>query len=257
MTVAKWYSDWAIQYENPLSVSYWHGRLPSGLTYPGNTNSSSAIFSYKMTIGGDGFPVLEHMSAIGGVDGGCMVVATPAGVGVNFSNLAYGVYRIFRPFLNGSYVSVVPWSMDSAEAFVWYNPRPTVSFKIRVTEDFNIQLGGVYSKVLAGEYSLTDPLLSNVIDARNKTIKVYVQLDRGEAKLYFSEISLPESIYSVFIGTCITDQYGIVQADILPVSRIANYRSSVSPRGSSFSASSGTANQELLLNWDADVPAEL
>lgn len=246
-----WYHDWAIQYNANKSESHWHGRHTIGFSYPGNSNSTSSISSYKMTKAADGFPVITRYFHSGHIDGRSMVVATPAGIGVSWDSLTFGIYRVFRPFLNFEYVSGNPWSSDNSKAFVWYNPRPTVSYKLRVTEDISIQLGGVFSKILAGVYELTDPNYSTVIDPKNKTILIYATLQRGKAILEFSEFPLPESIYTVYLGKCITDEYGVKEADILPASRIGNYRASATPQGSAFSVSSGTANQELLLNWDA------
>lgn len=251
----RWYTNWGIQYNAAKTEMHWHGRHLTALIYPGNVNGSSAIFSYRMTYGADGFPVLSRYHVSSRYEGRKMIVTTPRGVGITWDNLAFGVYRIFQPFLDFNYVSGLAWSTQASDSFVYYTPRPTVSFKLRVTEDIDVQLGGVYSKVPLGVYELTDPVYSSVIDPRNKTIFVYVTLELGLAKLQFTEVAIPETTYTVYIGKCITDEFGILEATILPSSRIGNYRASAQPQGGAFSVSSGTANINQLLNWDADSPA--
>lgn len=246
------YGSWAIQYSADGKEAHWHGRHLTGLSYPGNSNSSSAIHSYKMTFGADGFPKLTLYHSSEHLNGRSFVVTTSRGVGITWDNVAFGIFRVFRPFLNWDWSSGNSWSSDDSKAFVYYTPRPTVSFKIRILEDIPVQLGGVFSSIKSGVVELTDPAYSTVTDPKNKTIYIYATLNRGEAELLISEIALPESIYIAYIGKCITDTYGITEADLPPVTRLGNYRPSATPRGSSFSASSGTANQEILLNWDAD-----
>lgn len=250
------FGSWAIQYSADGKEAHWHGRHLTGLSYPGNSNSSSSIHSYKMTFGADGFPKLTLYRSSGHLNGRSFVVTTSRGVGINWDNVAFGIFRVFRPFLNWDWTSGNSWSTDNSKAFVYYTPRPTVSFKIRILEDIPVQLGGVFSTIKPGVIELTDPAYSTVTDPKNKTIYIYATLNRGEAELLISEIALPESIYTAYIGKCITDTYGITEADLPPVTRIGNYRSSATLRGSSFSVSSGTANQEILLNWDADIPRD-
>lgn len=251
----RWYGSWAMQYNADKSEAHWHGRHLSGLTFSGNAFASSAIHSYKLRFDGDGFPVLERYRSSGNLDARKSVVATKDGVGICWDSIAFGIYRVFQPFKNWDWVSGNSWDETPSKSFVWYTPRPTVSFKLRVTENIDIQLGGVYSKIMAGTYELTDPAYSSVVDPRNKRIYIYATLERGQARLLFSEIAIPETTYNVFIGKCITDAYGVKEADIQPVSRIGNYRASAVPQGAAFSGSSGTANSSQLLNWDADYPA--
>lgn len=244
--------SWGIQYSEDGKEAHWHGRLFTGLNYPGNVNSSSAIWSYKMTTGTDGFPKLSLYRNSANMDGRSAVAVTKRGVGIVLDTVAFGVYRVLHPFLNWDWESGESWTADNNQCFVYYTPRPTESFKIRILEEIPVQMGGVFNTIKPGAIELTDPLYSTVTDPRNKTIYIYATLNRGEAELLISEIALPESIYTTYIGKCITDAYGITEADLPPVSRLGNYRPSPTPRGSAFSASSGTANQEILLNWDAD-----
>lgn len=250
------YGSWAIQYSADGREAHWHGRHLTGLSYPGNTNSSSSIHSYKMTFGADGFPKLTLYCSSWHLNGRSFVVTTPRGVGITWDNVAFGIFRVFRPFLNWDWSSGNSWSSDNSKAFVYYTPRPTVSFKIRILEDIPVQLGGVFSSIKSGVVELTDPLYSDVLDPRNKTIFVYATLNRGVAELLISEKALAESTYNVYIGKCVTDNYGVTEADLPPVMRIGNYRPSATPRGGAVSVSSGTANSELLLNWDADTPKD-
>lgn len=253
----RWYNSWAIQYNADKSEAHWHGRHFSGFGYPGNANGSSGFHSYRMSYAEDGFPVLLRYSSTANSEGRRVVVATPAGIGISWDHIAFGVYRVFQPFKNWDWTSGIAWDETPSKAFVWYSPRPTVSFKLRLIEDIEVQIGGVYSSVPRGDYELSDPHYSTIVDPRNKTILIYASLLRGQATLEFVEYALPESVYTTYLGKCVTDEYGITEADIIPLSRIANYRASSKPQGMAFSASSGTANIEQLLNWDADIPATL
>jgi hypothetical protein len=248
----------ALEYNANLTEGHWHVRhLISMGVASTNTTGNSAVHSYKLTFGGDGFPKLTRYSSSVNQDGYKLIVASPQGTALMSDEIGMGVYRVAKPMLNWNWVSGTPWSEDTSKFFAWYTPRPTVSFKLRVIEDIEIQIGGVYSAIPRGNYELTDPRYSTITDPKNKTILIYASLLRGQAILEFVEYALPESVYTTYLGKCITDEYGVTEADIQPLTRIGNYRASTKPQGMAFSASSGTANIERLLNWDADIPATL
>ena len=253
----KWHGHWAMQYNNDKTEAHWTGRHLTGLVTSGNTNSSAVIHSYKLTFAGDGFPLLSRYYSSGTMDGRKMVVTTSRGTGMVMDSVGFGVFRTFQPFKNFDWVSGNTMDLAANRAFVYYTPRPTVSFKLRINDVIDVQLGGIYSKIQPGVYELTDPSFSSVTDPRNKKIYVYVTLELGAAKLYFSETAQGETTFNVYIGYCLTDQYGITEANISPVNRIETARTSTGPQGSAVSVSSGTADQQRLLNWDADVPVLL
>ena len=248
----------AIEYNANLTEAHWHARqLISMGVASTNTTGNSGVHSYKLTFGTDGFPKLTKYASAGSQDGYKLIVTTPRHTALMTDEVGMGVFRVAKPFLNWNWVSGIPWTADTSKFFVWYTPRPTVSFKLRVIEEIDVQIGGVHSAISRGVYELTDPLYSTVTDPKNKTILIYASLLRGKAVLQFEEYALPESIYTTYLGKCVTDDYGVTEADILPLTRIGNYRANVKPQGSAYSVSSGTANVERLLNWDADNPINL
>lgn len=247
-----------IEYNADKTEAHWHTRyLISMGGADSNTTGSSSIASYKLTFGTDGFPKLTYYAQIGNQDGFKNIVVTPKHTGIMVDNIAMGIYRVSKPFVNWDWVSgSSTWTVPSTY-FCWYTPRPKSSFKLQVGDTIDVQIGGVFTRLNKGSFILNDPQYSSVIDPRNKTILIYATLIRGVATLRFEEFALAESIYTVYLGKCVTDEYGVVSADITPVSRIGNHRPSAVPSGAAFSASSGTAVAEQLLNWDADIPTTL
>lgn len=247
----------AIEYNANLTEAHWHAKNWTSMGVAStNTTGDSSVASYKLSFDADKFPRLTRYAKSAGQDGYKLIVTTPIHTALMSDDVGFGVYRVAKPFLNWDWREGSAWTLDASKFFAWYTPRPTVSFKLRVMEDIEVQLGGVHSKIPRGTYELTDPLLSTVTNPKNKVILIYATLIRGVAALQFEEYPLPESIYTTYLGKCVTDEYGVTDADILPISRIGNYRASVTPRGAAFSVSSGTATEKLLLNWDADVPTD-
>lgn len=248
----------AIEYATAMNTAFWHTRhLLSMKSEDGKSSGTSDIRTYYLTSTSDGFPLFVPMGSVKNQDGYKSIVTTPRCTGVMSDTIGRGVYRVTKPFLNLLNGGGLTVNENSTSFFVWYTPRPTQSFELEVTEDVEVQLGGVFSRLNKGLFNLSDPQHSSVIDPRNKTILIYATLVRGVATLRFEELALAESIYVVYIGKCVTDEYGVVSADITPVSRIGNHRPSAVPSGAAFSASSGTAVAEQLLNWDADIPTTL
>lgn len=248
--------QWAIEYTDP-NTGYWTGKRPNWSQHRGDTLEHSAILLFRQTKDGNGVPQFTYLAGEGTQNGSAStsgmkaLVATPRGVGLMTDTIGYGVYRALQRIKTADYVSGTIYAADAP--FIWTTPRPPENFMLTITDTIEVQLGGVYGRIEPANYALTDPVVSDIVDPRNKTIYIYVTLDLGVPKVNFRETPLAESVYTTYIGQCITDEYGILEADILPLTRIGNYRPSATPRGSAFSVSSGTADQQRLLNWDANV----
>ena len=247
---------WAIDVID-ADTSYWIGKAPNGTTHFGDTLPKPGIYLFRQTKNGAGLPIFEHLATQGvdngptGTSGYKSIVATKLGVGMMTDTVGYGVFRALRRIKTSDYVSGDIFADE--DPFIWTTPRPPALFDLTVSDVIEVQLGGVYGQILPSTYSLTDPLISDVVDARNKTIYIYATLELGVPKLIFREVPLAESIYVTFIGKCRTDNYGVLELDVQPLTRLGNYRPSATPQGSAFSVSSGTADQQQLLNWDANV----
>lgn len=247
--------QWVIEYNADKTESFWAGKLPNASGHYGDTWSRPTVFTFHQTINGSGVAEFTAKGTYDGDGSGTgaykSLVATADGVGFMTDTVGYGVYRGLTRFKSLGYDSGSV--MQDEKPFVWFTPRPPSDFSLSVSDTIDVQIGGVFGRIEPVTYDLTDPTVSDVIDPRNKTIYIYVTLELGEPKLNFREIPLAESVYTTYIGQCITDEYGIMEVDIQPLTRIGNYRPSATPRGSSFSVSSGTADQQRLLNWDANV----
>lgn len=244
---------WAIEYVD-ANTAYWVGKRPNSSVHRGDTMARPDYNLFRQTKDANGIPIFEFLRAEGSqltTSGMKAMVATPRGIGLMDDTVGYGTYRALKRVLTSDYVSGTMFADE--DPFVWTTPRPPENFSLSITDTIEVQLGGVYGRIEPAVYSLTDPVVSDIVDPRNKTIFIYVTLDLGVPKINFRETPLAESVYSTYIGKCVTDQYGILEADIQPVTRIGNYRPSATPRGSSFSVSSGTADQQRLLNWDANI----
>lgn len=247
--------QWVIEYNADKTESFWAGKLPNATGHYGDTWSRPTVFTFHQTINGSGVAEFTGKGTYDGDGSGTgaykSLVATADGVGFMTDTVGYGVYRALTRFKSLAYDSGSV--MRDEKPFVWVTPRPPSDFSLSVSDTIDVQIGGVFGRIDPVTYDLTDPTVSDVIDPRNKTIYIYVTLELGEPRLNFREIPMAESVYTAYIGKVITDEYGIMEIDIQPLTRIGNYRPSATPRGSSFSVSSGTADTERLLNWDANV----
>lgn len=247
--------QWVIEYNADKTQSFWAGKLPGWTQHHGDQWARPTIFTFHQTINDSGVAVFTGKGNYNGDGSGTSayksLVATADGVGFMTDTVGYGVYRAVTHFKSLAYDSGSV--MRDEKPFVWFTPRPPSDFSLSVTDTIDVQIGGVFGRIQPVTYALTDPTVSDVIDPRNKTIYIYVTLELGEPRLNFREIPIAESVYTAYIGKAITDDYGIMEVDIQPLTRIGNYRPSATPRGSSFSVSSGTADTERLLNWDANV----
>ena len=248
--------QWVIEYNADMTESFWAGKLPNATGHYGDIWSRPTVFTFHQTINGSGVAEFTGKGNYYGDGSGTgafkSLVATADGVGFMTDTVGFGVYRGLTRFKSLSYDSGSV--MRDEKPFVWFTPRPPSDFSLSVTDVIDVQIGGVFGRIEPVTYDLTDPTVSDVIDPRNKTIYIYVVLELGKPKINFREVPIAESIYATYIGKCITDGYGVMELDIQPVTRIGNYRPSATPRGASFSVSSGTADTERLLNWDANIP---
>ena len=247
--------QWVIEYNADKTESFWAGKLPNATDHYGDTWSRPTVFTFHQTINGSGVAEFTGKGTYDGDGSGTgafkSLVATADGVGFMTDTVGYGVYRGLTRFKSLGYDSGSV--MRDEKPFVWFTPRPPSDFSLSVSDTIDVQIGGVFGRIEPVTYDLTDPTVSDVIDPRNKTIYIYVVLELGKPKINFREVPIAESIYATYIGKCITDGYGVMELDIQPVTRIGNYRPSATPRGASFSVSSGTADTERLLNWDANI----
>lgn len=245
--------QWVMEYNAAKTEAYWAGKRANVSIHIGETLSRPDIISLKEVKSGNN-STWTFISAEGtapGTGGYKSLVATQRGIGMMTDDIGYGVFRGLRPFKSLAYDSGTIFKTE--DPFIYVTPRPPSNFVLNITDTIDVQLGGVYGKIEPSTYSLTDPVYSDVVDARNKTILIYVVLELGLPVINFRETPMTENVYSTYIGKCITDSYGVMELEIEPVSRIGNYRPSATPRGSSFSVSSGTADQQRLLNWDANI----
>ena len=247
--------QWVIEYNADKTESFWAGKLPNATGHSSDTWARPTILTFHQTINGSGVAEFTRKGNYDGDGSGTgaykSLVATADGIGFMTDTVGYGVYRGLTRFKSLGYDSGSV--MRDEKPFVWFTPRPPSDFSLSVSDTIDVQIGGVFGRIDPVTYDLTDPTVSDVIDPRNKTIYIYVTLELGEPRLNFREIPMAESVYTAYIGKVITDDYGIMEVDIQPLTRIGNYRPSATPRGSSFSVSSGTADTERLLNWDANV----
>lgn len=245
--------QWAIEYNADKSKAFWAGRLANASNHYGDTLSRPAVRCFTEERA-NGVSTWKYVAGEGNdpeTAGWNTIIATPHGIGLMTDRVGYGVFRAIRPFKSLEYDSGTIYK--DVKPFIYFTPRPPADFSLSITDTIEVQLGGVYGRIEPQTYNLTDPVVSDVVDPRNKTIYIYVVLELGKPKINFREVAMAESIYAVYIGKCITDLYGVMELDVQPVSRIGNYRPSATPRGASFSVSSGTADTERLLNWDADI----
>ena len=247
--------QWVVEYNADKSESFWAGKLPNSSSSLEGSRPRTGVYSFKCAKDLGGNDLFTSLTSHGGgqlqTSAYKSLVATNTGVGFMQDTIGYGVFRgLFR-------YKGLTWTEGSMfvdeDPFIWVTPRPPSDFSITVTDTIDVQIGGVFGRIEPVTYDLTDPTVSDVINPRNKTIYIYVTLELGEPRLNFREIPMAESVYIAYIGKVITDEYGIMEVDIQPLTRIGNYRPSATPRGSSFSVSSGTADTERLLNWDAHV----
>ena len=245
--------QWVIDYNADSSQAFWAGKLPGVTRVSGDLLPRPAINTFRESKSGAN-STFTFMAAEGNQDntsGYKTLVATPRGVGIMTDEVGYGVFRAFYPFKGLNYDSLTIY--QSVAPYIYFTPRPPSDFSLNITDTIDVQLGGVYGQILPQKYLLTDPAVSDIVEPRNKTIFIYAILELGEPRINFREVAMAESIYATYIGKCVTDDYGVMEIDIQPVTRIGNYRPSATPRGSSFSVSSGTADTERLLNWDANI----
>lgn len=245
--------QWVIEYNANKTGAYWAGKKANASGHYGDTLERSGILGFfeNKASGVSTWTKLHYEGSRNNTGGYKSLVATDRGVGMMTDDVGFGVFRAFRAFKSLNYNSGTMYA--DVKPYIYFTPRPPEDFSLNVTDVIDVQLGGVYGRIEPQTYNLTDPTVSDVVDPRNKTIYIYVVLELGKPKINFREVAMAESIYAVYIGKCITDLYGVMELDVQPVSRIGNYRPSATPRGASFSVSSGTADTERLLNWDADI----
>ena len=245
--------QWVIEYNANKTGAYWAGKKANASGHYGDTLERSGILGFfeNKASGVSTWTKLHYEGSRNDTGGYKSLVATDHGVGMMTDDVGFGVFRAFRAFKSLNYNSGTMYA--DVKPYIYFTPRPPDDFSLNVTDVIDVQLGGVYGRIEPQTYNLTDPTVSDVVDPRNKTIYIYVVLELGKPKINFREVAMAESIYAVYIGKCITDLYGVMELDVQPVSRIGNYRPSATPRGASFSVSSGTADTERLLNWDANV----
>lgn len=245
--------QWVIDYSSDMTKAFWAGKMPGVSNHSGDTMSRVAISTYLETKVG-ATSTWAHLASEGKQDntsGYKTLAATARGVGMMTDEVGYGVFRALRPMKSLNYDTGSIYKVENP--FIYLTPRPPSDFSLSITDIIDVQLGGVYGQILPQTYSLSDPAVSDIIDPRNKTIFIYAVLELGKPRINFREVAMAESIYATYLGKCTTDEYGVMELDIQPVTRIGNYRPSATPRGASFSVSSGTADVERLLNWDANV----
>lgn len=245
--------QWVIDYSADMTQAFWGGKMPGGTSHNGDTMPRAQIITYRETKAG-----ATSSWALSGFEGNQdttsgfkTLVATARGVGMMTDEVGYGVFRALRPMKGLDYVSGSIYKDE--KPFIYLTPRPPSDFSLSITDTIDVQLGGVYGQIQPQTYSLSDPSVSDIVDPRNKTVFIYAVLELGKPRINFREVAMAESIYATYLGKCVTDEYGVMELDIQPVTRIGNYRPSATPRGASFSVSSGTADVERLLNWDANV----
>jgi hypothetical protein len=252
------YAQWVIDYTNANTANdgnvAWLGRLPN--RYGAATQDVRRfenILLRQLPISGNvnPFTLLKKEGTELDNTKYCCVVATSKGIGRMVDTVGYGVYRAFQKCIGANYASGSIYTTDPL--FIFVNPRPPIDFSINVDDSIEVLLGGIYDSIEAGKLSLTDSTISDITDPKNRTVYVYVTLNLGKPEIIFRQAPIAESLYNTYIGKLVTDSKGILTADIQPVTRIGNYRPSATPRGSSFSVSSGTPDSSQLLNWDADV----
>ena len=245
--------QWVIDHSADMTQVFWAGKMPNASQHQGDTLAKPGVMTFREVKNGSA-STWTHLATEGTQDntsGYKTLVATPRGIGMMTDEVGYGVFRALRPMKGLEYVSGTIYKDE--KPFIYVTPRPPSDFSLSITDLIDIQLGGVYGQIESATYSLTDPTVSDVIDPRNKTIFIYMTLELGKPRINFREVPMAESIYTTYLGKCITDDYGVMEIDIQPVTRIGNYRPSATPRGASFSVSSGTADTERLLNWDANI----
>ena len=245
--------QWVVDYNQGMTKAFWAGKMPNASNHGGDTMSRAQIYTYLEEKSGatSTWQFLTREGNESTTSGYKGLVATAQGVGLMTDTVGFGVFRALQKFKSHSWVTGSIYSTD--KPFIYVTPRPPSDFSLNVTDLIDVQLGGVYGQVEPQTYSLTDPAVSDVVNPRSKTLYIYMVIELGNPRINFREVPMAESIYATYLGKCTTDEYGVMELDIQPVTRIGNYRPSATPRGSSFSVSSGTPDTERLLNWDANV----
>lgn len=247
------HTQWVIDYSKDMSKAFWAGKMPLASSHVGDTMPRAAVYTYQEAKSGPTSTWI-YLAGEGNqstTSGYKSFVATKLGVGMFTDTVGYGVFRALKLFKGLNYDSGTIYSAE--KPFIYVTPRPPSDFSLNITDTIDIQLGGVYGQITPQTYRLSDPTVSDIVDPRNKTIYIYVVLELGKPRINFREVPMAESIYAAYIGKCLTDEYGVMELDIKPVTRIGNYRASATPQGSAFSVSSGTPDTERLLNWDANI----
>jgi hypothetical protein len=247
--------QWTMQFDANKLNAHWHGRSIAQIREANKTLDTTPVLSFLMIADASGANSFSKYHTSESLAGYSTVITTERSNAIMLDRLACGVQRIALPFLDFQWTTGDTVSNVAGDAFVWYSARSASYKSVNVLEDIPVALGGVASSIGASSIIVTDPNHGDLSDITNKTIYVYVLLERGKPRLHFSDAVLPESTYVTYIGKYEADDYGILTGSVGTVMRLGNYRPSPSPRGSAFSVSSYTAGQSVLLNWDADNPS--
>lgn len=117
--------------------------------------------------------------------------------------------------------------------------------------DTNVVVGSAIPVILSGrQFSIAPASFPFVPGTTARTLYIYVTLSSGTAVVVISDVVIPESTTSVFIGTMQVAAGGAVSGlSVAKVSRLDIYRPSINPIGSAFPVSAGTPDTTGSINW--------
>lgn len=112
-------------------------------------------------------------------------------------------------------------------------------FAFNVTTTIPVLLGGRYSTITAGSYTISNVDNGATTDLANKNINVYITFANGVAAFAYYTTSQAEAYALVFIGTITTGATAVSAVSLSKVSRLDLYRVSLTSRGSAIPVTSG------------------
>lgn len=112
-------------------------------------------------------------------------------------------------------------------------------------------VGSAIPVILSGrQFSIAPAAFPFIPGTTARSLYVYVSLSSGAAVLTISDVTIPESTTSVFIGTMQVAAGGATSGLVVSkVSRLDIYRPSLNPVGSAFPVSAGTPDTTGSINW--------